>query len=106
MTRKRSATPYLFLVPALLVLGVFVVYPIIAVTYYSFTDYDILSDWSEVNWVGFDNYRYVFTQDPTFWHSVQVTVLFAVIATSNTIWLWSAFKRAAFSVSATGLLIT
>ncbi len=47
----------------------------------SFTDYDILSDWSELNWIGFANYERMFTQDPTFWHAVQVTVLFAVIAT-------------------------
>ncbi|MEA2630083.1 MAG: putative chitobiose transport system permease protein, partial [Chloroflexota bacterium] len=41
MTRKRSLTPYSFLLPALVLLGIFVVYPIIAVVYYSFTDYDI-----------------------------------------------------------------
>jgi putative chitobiose transport system permease protein len=42
MIRKRSATPYLFLLPALVLLGVFVFYPIGAVVYYSFTDYDIV----------------------------------------------------------------
>ena len=41
MTRKRSITPYTFLLPALVLLGIFVVYPIIAVVYYSFTDFDI-----------------------------------------------------------------
>jgi putative chitobiose transport system permease protein len=40
--RKRSATPYLFLLPALVLLGIFVFYPIGAVVYYSFTDYDIV----------------------------------------------------------------
>jgi putative chitobiose transport system permease protein len=39
---KRSATPYLFLLPALVLLGIFVFYPIGAVVYYSFTDYDIV----------------------------------------------------------------
>ena len=43
MTRKRSITPYTFLAPALVLLGIFVVYPIIAVVYYSFTDYDIVT---------------------------------------------------------------
>ena len=42
MTRKRSITPYLFLAPALVLLAIFVVYPIVAVVYYSFTDYDIV----------------------------------------------------------------
>jgi len=39
---KRSPTPYLFLLPALALLAVFVFYPIGAVVYYSFTDYDIV----------------------------------------------------------------
>jgi putative chitobiose transport system permease protein len=42
MIQKRSATPYLFLLPALVLLGVFVFYPIGAVVYYSLTDYDIV----------------------------------------------------------------
>ena len=42
MSRKRSITPYTFLLPALVLLGIFVVYPIVAVIYYSFTDFDIV----------------------------------------------------------------
>ena len=42
MTSKLRATPYLFLAPALVLLGIFVIYPIFAVIYYSFTDYDII----------------------------------------------------------------
>jgi putative chitobiose transport system permease protein len=41
MTR-RKATPWLFLLPALVLLAVFVFYPIGAVVYYSLTDYDIV----------------------------------------------------------------
>jgi len=43
MTLTRRLTPYLFLAPALVLLGVFVVYPIIAVVGYSFTDFDIVT---------------------------------------------------------------
>ena len=42
MTRRFSLTPYLFLAPALILIAVFVVYPIGAVVYYSFTDCDIV----------------------------------------------------------------
>ena len=42
MRRKLTATPYLFLLPALALIGIFVVYPILAVVYYSFTDFDIV----------------------------------------------------------------
>jgi multiple sugar transport system permease protein len=48
--------------------------------YLSFTNYDILTPWSDVKWVGLDNYQRAFSSDPTFWHSVQVTVTFALIA--------------------------
>jgi putative chitobiose transport system permease protein len=53
MIRKRSATPYLFLLPALVLLGVFVFYPIGAVVYYSLTDYDIVRP---PVFVGLDNF--------------------------------------------------
>ena len=42
MTKRFSATPYLFLAPALILIAVFVLYPIGAVVYYSFTDWDIV----------------------------------------------------------------
>lgn len=53
MTHKLSFTPYLFLAPALLVIGVFVLYPILAVTYYSFTDYSIVTP---PVWIGLKNF--------------------------------------------------
>jgi putative chitobiose transport system permease protein len=53
MTRKRRATPYLFLLPALALLGVFVFYPIVAVLWYSLTDYDIVRP---PVFIGLDNF--------------------------------------------------
>ena len=53
MTRKRRPTPYLFLLPALALLGVFVFYPIVAVFWYSLTDYDIVRP---PVFVGLDNF--------------------------------------------------
>lgn len=53
MTARFRATPYLFLFPAVALIGVFVVYPILAVVYYSFTDYDIVRP---PVWVGLDNF--------------------------------------------------
>jgi len=43
MTLRRRLSPYAFLAPALILLGVFVFYPIAAVIYYSLTDYDIVT---------------------------------------------------------------
>ena len=58
MTKKFSLTPYLFLSPALLAIGVFVLYPIIAVVFYSFTEYDIVTP---PQWVGLKNYEKLLT---------------------------------------------
>jgi ABC-type sugar transport system permease subunit len=63
MIWKRSATPYLFLLPALVLLGVFVVYPILAVVVYSFSDYDIVRP---PVFVGLANFQRLF-EDETFW---------------------------------------
>lgn len=79
--RREGLAGYIFLTPWLLGLAGVTAIPMLMSLVLSFTDYDILSDWSELNWVGFDNYQRMFTEDPTFWHAVQVTVLFAVIAT-------------------------
>ena len=58
MTKKFSLTPYLFLSPALLAIGVFILYPIIAVVFYSFTEYDIITP---PQWVGLKNYEKLLT---------------------------------------------
>ncbi|MBO0993238.1 sugar ABC transporter permease [Bacillus sp. SD088] len=49
----------------------------IASLYLSFTDYDILSS---PNWIGFDNYVRMFTEDPRFITSLKVTFLFVFIS--------------------------
>jgi putative chitobiose transport system permease protein len=56
------ATPWLFLLPALVLLGVFVIYPIGAVFYYSLTDYDIVRP---PVFIGLDNFA-ALLDDETF----------------------------------------
>jgi putative chitobiose transport system permease protein len=75
MTRKRSLTPYLFLVPALALLAVFVFYPIAAVVYYSFTDYDIVRP---PVWVGLDNFRRLI-EDDTFWLALTHSLVYLIV---------------------------
>jgi putative chitobiose transport system permease protein len=54
MTKKISLTPYLFLTPALIIIAVFLLYPVIAVVYYSFTDFSISTP---PVWIGLRNYQ-------------------------------------------------
>ena len=60
MTLRRRLTPYAFLAPALILLGVFVFYPIAAVIYYSLTDYDIVTP---PVFIGLDNFARLLGDD-------------------------------------------
>jgi len=75
MTRKFTATPYLFLAPALALIAVFVLYPILAVLYYSFTDYNIINP---PVWVGLDNYSKLIA-DPVFWKALTHSVIYLIV---------------------------
>ena len=75
MTRKLSATPYLFLAPALVLIAVFVVYPIGSVIYYSFTEYDISRP---PVWIGLENYQKL-VGDPTFWLALTHSFVYLIV---------------------------
>ena len=75
MSKKRSLTPYLFLTPALLVIAVFVFYPIGAVVYYSFTEYNI---YTPPMWVGLKNYQQL-AQDPIFWQALTHSLIYLLV---------------------------
>ena len=61
--------------PALVLLGIFVVYPIIAVVYYSFTDYDIVRPPVPV---GLANYQKLLADD-TFWLALQHSFVYLIV---------------------------
>ena len=75
MTKKYSLTPYLFLAPALVVIAVFVLYPILAVVYYSFTDYDIVT---KPDWIGLSNYIQLM-KDDTFWLALRHSLIYLIV---------------------------
>lgn len=64
----------LFCSPWLIGLSVFLLYPLVATLYYSFTDYSVLLP---PLFVGFENYIELF-QDELFWKSLYNTAFFAV----------------------------
>ncbi|MCM3217494.1 sugar ABC transporter permease [Niallia taxi] len=75
---KRA--PYLFISPALLLLMMFSLIPIVVAFVISFTDISLvgLSDWSQINFVGIDNYIDIMT-DPIFLKSIGNTLFYVVI---------------------------
>jgi putative chitobiose transport system permease protein len=74
MTKKFTLTPYLFLAPALLATAVFVLYPILSVIYYSFTDFDIVTP---PVWIGLKNYV-ALAQDPTFLLALRNSLIYLI----------------------------
>jgi len=75
MTKKFSLTPYLFLAPALVVITIFVVIPIIAVIFFSFTDYDIVT---KPQWVGLKNFQQL-VGDRTFWLALRNSFIYLFV---------------------------
>lgn len=78
--RRRSRRNYLkvllFLSPWVIGFLAFVIYPMFATLYYSFTHYDMLLP---PKWVGLSNYKFMFTDDPYFWQSLRNTVWIIVV---------------------------
>ena len=80
--RRDALAGYLFISPAIIGLVLFVGYPMVTSLYHSFTEWNGLTP---ANWIGFDNYVEMFTTDPKFWPSIEVTLLWVVISVPATI---------------------
>ena len=78
--QREGLAGYVFLSPWLTGLMAITAVPMLLSLYLSFTDYDVLSPLSEAQWVGWANYERMFTADPSYWHSVEVTLTFALVA--------------------------
>ncbi|NEE03390.1 carbohydrate ABC transporter permease [Phytoactinopolyspora halotolerans] len=70
---KRALTGYLFVAPVVVLMGVFVFYPLAQTVYLTFFDYSFLADTQE--FVGVDNYV-EWAQDPMTWQTLWVSVKF------------------------------
>lgn len=72
----QRLTPYLFLLPALLVLGITVFLPALQAFYLSFTryEYDITQP---PQWVGLANFKRLFG-DRVFWKTLQNTIIYLI----------------------------
>ena len=75
---STRAQGFILLAPALAVYCLFAVYPMLHVGYLSFMKWNGLTAYKQ--FVGFDNYVQVFTQDPVFWTAVRNTVLWTAMS--------------------------
>lgn len=77
---RRSLVAWVFVGPALIVLGVFFGLPVFAALLLSLTDFDLyaLADWRNLRFVGFGNYAELL-QTPLFWKSLGNTFYFVIV---------------------------
>ena len=74
MKLRKTYTPYLFLVPALIFMGIFLFYPIVDVFRLSFTNYNMIQ---EASYVGNQNYQDLFN-DPLFWKTLKNSFIYLI----------------------------
>lgn len=74
MVKNNKYVPYLFLLPASLILLVFFFYPLLEVFRLSFTKYNIVTD---PTYIGFDNFIKLFN-DPLFWKTFKNSLIYLV----------------------------
>jgi multiple sugar transport system permease protein len=74
--RRRTLWIWLFLVPTVVLYGLYTIYPIIASYWYSLVEWNGFE--AEQRFVGISNYEAVFA-DPMFWSSVKITLIFMLL---------------------------
>ena len=81
--KAEAATGLALIMPWLLGFLIFSLYPFLASFYLSLTEYNLLRPLSLDKLppvVGFKNYTYAFTDDPNFWPSIRLTLLYGGIS--------------------------
>ena len=77
MKTKKNTGAFLFCIPGLLILAIFVYFPLIENIMYSFQSFSLSSTTKE--FAGLANYKELFS-DPIIWQSIKNNVLYAVIS--------------------------
>lgn len=80
--RRESLAGYGFLLPWLVGFFGLTLLPMVYSLYLSFTSYNIFSP---PRWIGLDNYIRMFTSDPSFIQSAQITLIYVLVGTPITL---------------------
>ncbi len=75
--KKEAAIAFAFISPWLIGFLFFIIGPMLASLYFSFTNYDLLS---APRWVGLQNYVQMFTSDPRYMTALSVTFKFVIFS--------------------------
>ncbi len=112
--------PYMFIAPAVILLTLFSVIPIIVALVISFTDMNLkgLANWSAISFIGLENYKDLFS-DATFIKSVFNTFFYVIIGVPlviiaslsialllnyGTSWIFNTFRAVYYMPSITNII--
>ncbi|WP_344377709.1 sugar ABC transporter permease [Agromyces tropicus] len=76
--RRETATGYTFLLPWMIGFLGLTLGPMLYSLYLAFTKYNLFT---EPQWIGFDNFVRMFTEDPQYIQSVQITLVYVLVGT-------------------------
>lgn len=110
----------MFIAPAVILLSLFSLIPILIAFVISFTDMNLkgLADWSNITFIGFENYKDLFS-DSTFLQSIYNTLFYVVIGVPlviicslsialllnyGTSWLFNTFRAVFYMPSITNII--
>ncbi|MFZ0368695.1 MAG: sugar ABC transporter permease [Halobacillus sp.] len=120
MKQFKNRHPYMFIAPAVILLSLFSLIPILIAFVISFTDMNLkgLADWSNITFIGFENYKDLFS-DSTFLQSIYNTLFYVVIGVPlviicslsialllnyGTSWLFNTFRAVFYMPSITNII--
>ncbi|WP_407939857.1 carbohydrate ABC transporter permease [Niallia alba] len=75
---KEAGLFSLFVGPVFIAFTIVVLIPFFSGIYYSFTDWNGIT--GEIKWVGFENFKYIFTEDKQFLQSFKLTAIYTIVA--------------------------
>jgi len=85
LARKEAGWAYFFISPWVIGFILLTLGPMLISLYLSFTNYSLSSTVAPNLKPSLDNYINMFTQDPKFWHSLWVTILYSIVSVPLTL---------------------
>ncbi|MFI6094658.1 carbohydrate ABC transporter permease [Lentzea sp. NPDC051213] len=76
--RTRTWAPYALITPTLLLMAVFLVYPIASVGWFSLRQHTVTQPWKN-GFIGFENFRRMLFEDELFWQSLAFSAKWVVV---------------------------
>ena len=73
MYAAQRRAPYWLIAPAVILMAVFIAVPVVSVGVYSLFRWNVSKPWA-TEFLGLDNFRVIFTEDPEFWGILLTTV--------------------------------